>query len=382
MSELRQWALPRVLGHLHGQTPGPAFIITGGIHGNEPAGALAAQSVLAEIQARGLAVRGEVLALTGNRKALAQGVRYLAGDLNRRWTAARVAQVLAQAPSEDDPEDAEQRALLTQIHDAEVRCPAGVILLDLHTTSSDGPPFSVMSDTLRNRRLAFALPVTTILGLEESVDGTSLEYLTELGHIALAVETGQHFDPQSQALHASVIWLSLIAMGVLDEAAVPEAVAHRAALRAASLDAPPVVELVCRKGVSPEDAFVMRPGYRGFQAVKKGEHLADVREGPVCAPSSGLILMPLYQPQGSDGYFIVRRVARWWLHLALLLRRLKLHTMLPALPGVARHPTRTHCLRVNPKVARWLVVQVFHLLGYRKRRQEAHRLVFSRRRPG
>ena len=37
-------------------------------------------------------------------------------------------------------------------------------------------PFVLMSDTLANRKLAFALPIPVILGLEESIDGTLLEH--------------------------------------------------------------------------------------------------------------------------------------------------------------------------------------------------------------
>ena len=58
-----------------------------------------------------------------------------------------------------------------------------------------------MSDTLRNRRLARALPVPVILGLEENVDGTLLEYATERGHTVIVVESGRHDDPAAVELH-------------------------------------------------------------------------------------------------------------------------------------------------------------------------------------
>ncbi|MCA9545143.1 MAG: succinylglutamate desuccinylase/aspartoacylase family protein [Myxococcales bacterium] len=372
------WPFPRRLGRVKGE-PGPVVFVVGGMHGNEPAGAFAALDVIAALTERGTPLRGELVAVAGNRKALEADERFLAGDLNRRWTPARVAQVRAQDPAEDDAEDAEQREILAELDQAEARGPLGLVVLDLHTTSGGGPPFVIMSDTLRNRGIAFALPVTTILGLEETVDGTFLDYVAARGHVGLGVETGQHRDALARMLHRSVIWLTLIAAGVVREADVPDAEAHRAALRTASGGAPQVVELLCRHGVAPEDDFRMRPGYVGFQPIQKGEHLADNVRGPVRAPDHGLILMPLYQPQGSDGFFIVQAVKGSWLRLSALLRRLRAHWWLALLPGVRRHPERPHTLVVDPAIARVKVVQFFHLLGYRRQRQEAGRLVFERR---
>jgi succinylglutamate desuccinylase len=53
----------------------------------------------------------------------------------------------------------------------------------------------------------------------------------------------------------------------------------------------------------------MRPGYANFQPIRRGEHLADDASGPVLAPEDGLILMPLYQSLGTDGFFLVQEVS-------------------------------------------------------------------------
>ncbi|MBK8705758.1 MAG: hypothetical protein IPN33_20820 [Saprospiraceae bacterium] len=71
---------------------------------------------------------------------------------------------------------------------------------------------------------------------------------------------------------------------------------------------PKVAELVTSHRVHPGDQFQMRPGYANFQPVQRGELLAHDAGGPITAISDGLILMPLYQPQGSDGFFIVKPV--------------------------------------------------------------------------
>lgn len=69
---------------------------------------------------------------------------------------------------------------------------------------------------------------------------------------------------------------------------------------------PRVTRLVHVHHIRPGDKFKMRPGYVNFQRVEKDEHLADDIRGEVLAPFSSLILMPLYQPQGSDGFFLIK----------------------------------------------------------------------------
>jgi hypothetical protein len=46
---------------------------------------------------------------------------------------------------------------------------------------------------------------------------------------------------------------------------------------------------------------------------------------------------------------------------------------------VRRHPADADTLVVNTRVARFLPLQVFHLLGFRRRRWEGSVLVVSRR---
>jgi hypothetical protein len=50
------------------------------------------------------------------------------------------------------------------------------------------------------------------------------------------------------------------------------------------------------------------------------------------------------------------------------------------LPGVWRDPADADSLVVNTRVARLFPLQIFHLLGFRKRRWRNHHLIVSRRR--
>ncbi len=84
--------------------------------------------------------------------------------------------------------------------------------------------------------------------------------------------------------------------------------------------------------------------------------VADDSSGPVRVPESGLLLMPLYQEQGEDGFFIARPVHRAWLAVSTVMRTLRVDRLLPYLPGVRRDPIRPTRLCVNPKIARWFTV--------------------------
>ena len=52
----------------------------------------------------------------------------------------------------------------------------------------------------------------------------------------------------------------------------------------------------------------MNPGYSNFQKIKEGEVLAKDKHGEIVSHTDGMILMPLYQKKGEDGFFIIREV--------------------------------------------------------------------------
>ena len=60
--------------------------------------------------------------------------------------------------------------------------------------------------------------------------------------------------------------------------------------------------------IAPDDHFVMKPGYRNFDRIYKNEVLAHDRYGEIISRYDGMILMPHYQTQGDDGFFIIKEV--------------------------------------------------------------------------
>ena len=377
----------REVGRFDAGQPGPLFIAVGGMHGNEPAGVDAAQLVLNELRQHNVKLRGRMVALRGNRQALQLRTRFLEEDFNRVWTAEKIHSLGQRTANADGPEEAELRDLLATLQ-ALFAEPIGgapperVVLIDLHSTSGPSQPFLCMADTLQNRKVAFAMGVPVILGLEEALPGTLLDWVSEAGHVGIAFEGGTHLCEKIVMCHraaqraqqrgASMLPSAMSAQGLDVERA------HKH-LQGLATGLPRIVEIIERHGTEPGDGFEMEPGWQSFESVASGERLASDRTGALVASRAGCLLLPRYQSQGNDGFFLGRRVRPFWLALSALLRRLGAERILSGLPGVRRDPSDPRCLLVDPKRARFFRTELFHLFGYRRSAWRDGSMVVTRR---
>lgn len=371
---------PRLLGHVRGGRPGPTLLCVGALHGNEPAGVEALERVLEGLRGREAALSGDFVALLGNRAAYASGRRFVDRDLNRAWTSERLARLRAEGHLNGFAEDREQVELLEAIEGVVASSSGPVYALDLHTTSGFGGPFSTFGDTLPNRDFAAHIPVPMILGLEEQLDGTLLAFLGSHGLVAVVYETGQHEEPRAVDRAEAGVWLALAAAGLVREGQIVEVTTARKLLGRELRDRPRVMEMRYRHPVSVEDGFRMDPGYRNFQPVRAGQVVARDVRGEVSVREDGRILMPLYQAQGEDGFFLIKEFQPLWLGASTILRRLRVDRIAHWLPGVRRDASNPDALIVDKRIARWYALQLFHLLGYRKHQDAGTRLVMHRRR--
>ncbi len=367
----------RLIGLFGGYAPGPTLVCVGGLHGNEPAGVLALRRLLARLEDSHPPFRGELLALAGNLEALRLGRRFVDRDLNRAWTRRQIAR--ARSASRPGTEDREQLELMAVMADTLDRNGDEIYVVDLHTTSADSAPFVTLGDTLHNRAFARRIGLPLVLGIEEQIEGALLEFVNERGPVTLGIEAGQHEDPASIDNHERALWMALMASGNVRERDVPWVRAMRRELRQAYGALPGVFEVRYRRGVNETDGFRMRPGYRNLQPVLEGEILATDRDGPVRAPEAGRVFLPLYQELGDDGFFIVREISAAWLRVSSVLRRLRMDAIAHWLPGIHRARRRPETLIVDRRVARWLAIELLHLLGFRKKRVARGAFVFSRR---
>ncbi len=374
--------VPRVLGRVDSGRAGPTLIVVAGLHGNEPAGVVALQSLLPRLaDDPGVLAAGRIVGLAGNREALRARRRYLVHDLNRYWLPERV-ELLRAAAGPLTAEDQELRELDLEIRRLLDEAEGQVYLLDLHTTSGPELPFCTLDDSLRNRRFAFAFPVPVVLGLEEELVGTLSIHVETLGVITAGFESGMHEAPASVERAEAAIWIALEASGVLAAGSRSEVSAARRRLAAECAGLPHVVEVRYRHAITAVDGFRMDPGFVNFQSIEVAEKLGTDHRGPVVSPLSGLLLMPLYQTQGADGFFVVKPVRPIWLDISAKVRRWHLERYLHLMPGVRRHPELPGSFIVDRRYARWLALELFHLLGFNRHSAAGRYLVMSRRNYG
>lgn len=370
----------RLIGKFVGEPDGPTLIAVGSIHGNEPSGRIALQRVSSFLEASGVTINGRVYFLTGNVAAASRQLRFIDADLNRRWTRGHILRNSVSRSAEDEvSEDREQRELLSTLREILRTAGDEVYALDLHSTSADGVPFATVGDTMRNRRFALKFPVTILLGIEEQLEGTLLEFLNNEGVVTLGFEAGQHDAGATIANHEALVLCALVHAGIVTASELREYPVHLERLRKVTGKSG-FIEVRHREPVSPDDDFIMDPGYRNFARIRKGQNLARNKRGPIVAPEDGLILMPLYQKLGEDGFFVARRVAPIWLKVSALLRRLGAARLVTLLPGVRQYPKNPEQLQVDTRIARFFPLQIFHLLGFRRLRWKKHFLLVSRRR--
>ncbi len=368
--------VPRCLGSVRGHAKGPTLIVIGGVHGNERGGLTASEEVLARLAREVGHLRGEMVVFAGNRSALAAGKRYLAKDLNRQWSDEHI--VALRRRKDLEPEEREQLELLAAIEDAMARSRGDVYLMDLHTTSAAGIPFVLFGDTLRQRRFGFSFPLPVILGLEEQVDGALSAYFTQRGAISLGVEGGQHDDPETVDNLIACLWIALVAAGLVDRTRFAEHKESYALLKSRRGALPPVLEVTSRHGIVPSDSFVMAPGFANLGCARSGQLLAHDRRGEIRADDDGFLILPLYQGLGNDGFFFGRELGALRLSLAERLRHARLDRVLPFLPGVRRDRSHPDRLRADKHIARLYPLDVFHLFGYRRIREDGHELIVAR----
>lgn len=314
--------MDRIIGSFGGTQAGALVLVFGALHGNEPAGVRALEEIFSMLEREAannqdFRFYGKLVGILGNRQAFAARQRFIGKDLNRQWTTANIRRIIYNETSGLTAEDLEISELLSAIHGEILTFkPEVLVLLDMHTTSAGGGIFCIPTDEKASLRLAKQLYAPVILNLFEGVEGTLLRFAAD-GHLqtggfpkltfGAAFEAGQHDEPLSVSRSIAAIVNCLRATGCIQ----PEELLnpYESVLQEYSNRLPKVTRLRYVHHIRPGDDFRMRPGYVNFQPVRKGEHVADDVTGPIYSPDDGLMLMPLYQPKGSDGFFIVQEIS-------------------------------------------------------------------------
>lgn len=305
--------MKRILCQLEGT--GPAlFVITACMHGNEQAGIEAIRKIETFIREEytldgKLNIQGTIVGMIGNKQAVQQNVRYIDSDLNRMWEKEFVYKVMEENPETQKSEVREMHEIILTLRKIVMTGKySKLYLLDLHTTSSDGI-FAICTEDHESIHMANQLHVPVVRGLLKGISGTTLHYFNQnnlgINATALAFEGGRHDDPLSSDRMMAASIFCLQSMGVIQ---IPEHHEHEEILIEYSKNLPKCVEVMYKYHIEDKQSWEMLPGFSNFDPVKQGQLLATDQGKDILCPFDGLILMPLYQKKGRDGFFIVKEI--------------------------------------------------------------------------
>ena len=249
--------------------------------------------------------------MIGNLQAYHENKRFIQQDLNRSFTKENIELVESTPESELTDELLEIKQILKVVRETieEVK-PEKVIVLDLHTTSSYGGIFTITTDDPESLRIAVELHAPVIKGMLEGIKGTTLHFFNSenfgIEMIPVTFESGQHEETLSINRAIAAITNCMRTIGRV----LPEHVEnqHDILLIEHSKNLPKVSQLISKHNISEGDNFSMIPNYKNFQKIRSGEIIARDNDGPIEAPEDALLLMPLYQSQGEDGFFLIKKL--------------------------------------------------------------------------
>lgn len=293
------------------------LICLGGIHGNEPAGVMAVDLILKMLEVEPITnpdfqFYGTLVGIRGNLQALAKKQRFIERDLNRSLRVDAVNELLKKDPSTLKAEDREVVELIRCVRSEIARVnPPSVIVLDLHTTTAFGGIFVLTADNDESIRVGVSMNAPVITGFEGLLAGTTMGYFRPdqfdgLPMTTVVFESGQHDEPLSvnRAIAATINCMQTI--GSVRAEDVENR--HNHLLTEYSRGLPKVSRILSRYHVEDLGAFEMMPDFKNFDRVMSGDILAYENGQPVTAGHEALIIMPKYQKQGVDGFFLVEAV--------------------------------------------------------------------------
>lgn len=300
----------RTIGSLTGQREGPLVVLLTGLHGNEYIGVQAVEEVLGILRESDGLVRGKVLAIRANLPALKHKVRYIDEDMNRIWFPSIIKKIRT-TPEESltSSERIEVKRLLRVLDQVEKQHGSyPTVLVDIHTFSAEGSMFTLPNQDPGQVDLLSEMYAPMVLGIGRSLRGTALKYYHNRGLFSFGLEGGQHENSLTKQNIIASVMLLLRAVGCIDADENRPGMMddYQKHLKSQTHHLPVQAELVYQHLIEEGDRFQMRPGYKNFQPVKEGQWLASDRSGRIVAQCDGYILMPLYQQQGREGFFIIK----------------------------------------------------------------------------
>ncbi len=271
-----------------GNSGTPLIIILCAVHGNEPAGYLAAKNVISQLPSSN---DFSIVGILGNIQAFHSNKRYIDQDLNRIWN------IPSTPNTKNIIEFSEREEIIKTVKSWVAKTKAKeVYFVDIHSTSASGT-FIIPSEHNNGIELLQYIGFPIVNGLLKGIQGTTIQFwqnqtFFDCPFYVFGVEAGQHQDPETIKNAIKVI-----------EKMIEYVTDKKPQLPLCSTA---TYSLTYTHLIKENDNFVMKPGFQNFDYIEKGKTLAIHNNKEIPCPEDCYILMPLYQKQGSEGFFLLR----------------------------------------------------------------------------
>lgn len=269
--------------NFRGSAPGPKLLMTGGVHGDEPAGTVALKRLASELE------RGEVKLLKGS-LTLIPAANPEAGKANARYLEENLNRVMLRHVAPRNYEQKLANLICDQIDAVD-------IVLDLHAATAPTVPFSFMEiDTPDYRAWFDAVQAHYIItgwaalykGRNEF--GSMESYSHAHGKMAICAECGQKTNPASADEAYRMARATLAHFGMTEGIARTKVTPKYVHITE--------VEFMRMAG-ELEHAFL------NFEELKAGQLIGRYEDGvEMRSPGDGIIVMPRINcPPGDEWYY-------------------------------------------------------------------------------
>jgi len=293
----------RVIGNYHSNNE-KTIIFISAIHGNENSGVIALKRFFKDVENTNIKIGGTVIGLIGNLNALKNNNRYINTDMNRLWTD-RVIQLKSKKENEDRQEMLVLKNLIDTI--ITLKKKKNILIIDLHNTSSPNGVFTIVNNKTE-QQIAEHLQIPVISDLFSKVHGSLAEYYSSKKVSSIVFEGGAIGDPASINNHEVGIWKMLEKRGFIQKENIPERVLKNSQIMSNfSKKNKGNYSVKYIHKIKKNSDFLMHPNMSNFEKIKKGQIIGNDINGPVKSPLEGHLLMPLYQKQGNEGFYIVKK---------------------------------------------------------------------------
>lgn len=304
--------LTRIIDQINGSMPGPWIIVVAGIYGNEMASVKALENLMKFIKLNEKNFNGQFLALRGNLTALKHHMQYIDEDMNRLWHM-DVIQQIRQTPKQEifSFERREIKALFSIIDNflpRQISENQPIVFIDLHSSSSNSTMFGITNPNQKNIELFSGLNIPLIMDTENHLQGTAFAYYQQQGFTSVTIEGGGSTNSIMETNISTVMLSILEKLECIPASILKESKQQNQSFNKQSIPLPNALKIMYKHPTTRKDDFVMKPGYKSLQKIKKNEFLAKDREGVILSPMEGYILLPRYESQGTEGFFIAQEL--------------------------------------------------------------------------